>query len=88
MDLRFRFLVLGFGLWVLNLGFWILGFGFWNLEGLGLKFTGYNMKRSRQWVIADDDSCRGFTLCSDVPQRLSDRSQAASRLDRARGLDF
>ena len=78
---------------LLDLGFGILGFGFWgvgfrNLKGLGLKFTGSNTRRSRQWVMAEDESCRGFTLCSDVPKRLSDRSRAASRLARAHGLDF
>ena len=82
--------ILGFGFWILDLGFrfWVLGFGFWFLKGVCLKFTGYNIKRSRQWVISEDESCRGFTLCNDVPKRLSDRSWAASRPDRARGLDF
>ena len=39
-------------------------------------------------MIAEDESCGGFILCSDVPKRLSDRSRAASLLGRARGLDF
>ena len=72
--LDFGFWVLGFG--ILGFGFWILGLGFWNLKGLGLKFTGFNIIRSRQWVIAEDESCRGFTR-SDVPKRLSDRSLGA-----------
>ena len=54
--LRFGF---GFWFWILGFEFWILGFGllalvfgFWILgKGLGLKFTGYNIKRSRRWVI-------------------------------------
>ena len=95
LDLGFGFLgfgfwFLGFGFWILEFEIWVLDFGFWILEpkGLGLKFTGYNINRSRQRVIAEDESCKGFTLCSDVPKRLSDRSRAASRLGRARGLDF
>ena len=59
---RLGFRIFGFGLGVLGFGFWALDFGFCNLKGLGLKFIGYNIKRSRHWVIAEDESCRGFTL--------------------------